>query len=210
MTRAKKTAKAAARPRTKPAEVRREELLDAAERLFREQGVAATSVDEIVVAAGVAKGTFYLHFEAKEKLLSALQQRFVASFHAALEAAMNRRRAADWQGRLHAWLAAAVDFYLDRTELHDIVFHEFRAEEGPRAKHENPIAEQLAELLGAGTRAGAWSVAVPHFSAIALFSALHGALDDALASSPSARKAVNRKQLTRALDAFFQRAVGLV
>ena len=33
------------RPRTKPAELRREELLDAAQRLFVEKGIAATSID---------------------------------------------------------------------------------------------------------------------------------------------------------------------
>jgi Bacterial regulatory proteins, tetR family len=36
------------RPRTKPPEVRRRGLMDAAERLFLAQGIAATSVDAIV------------------------------------------------------------------------------------------------------------------------------------------------------------------
>ena len=62
-----------ARPRTKPAEIRREELLDAAEQLFLTRGIAATSVDAIVGGADVAKGTFYLHFQSKEHLLAALQ-----------------------------------------------------------------------------------------------------------------------------------------
>ena len=72
------TAPGPVRPRTKPPEVRREELMDAAERIFLSKGIAGTSVDEIVAAADVAKGTFYIHFESKEKLLLALQHRFVA------------------------------------------------------------------------------------------------------------------------------------
>jgi AcrR family transcriptional regulator len=195
------------RPRTKPAEVRREELLDAAEGLFLSQGVAATSVDEIVLAADVAKGTFYLHFASKEKLLAALQQRFVSSFCSDIAAAMKRRRADDWPGRLHAWIAAGVDGYLDRTALHDIVFLEFRPED-PRAEHENPIATLLATLLEQGTQAQAWSAEKPEFTAILLFSALHGALDDALSVAGGKGANVNRKRLTRALEAFFLRALG--
>lgn len=44
-------------------------LFEAALRLFREQGYAATTVDQIVHAAGVAKGTFFTHFASKDALL---------------------------------------------------------------------------------------------------------------------------------------------
>src|SRR5580698_4396368 len=96
------------RPRTKPPEVRREELMDAAERIFLDKGVSATSVDEIVAAADVAKGTFYLHFESKELLLLSLQRRFISTFRADLQASMSRRRAEDWKGRLRAWVETSV------------------------------------------------------------------------------------------------------
>jgi TetR/AcrR family transcriptional regulator, cholesterol catabolism regulator len=44
-------------------------LTEAAIGLFRDQGVEATSVDEITAAAAVAKGTFYVHFQRKEDVL---------------------------------------------------------------------------------------------------------------------------------------------
>ena len=44
-------------------------LVDAALDLFDRAGVEATSVDEIVAAANVAKGTFYVHFERKTDVL---------------------------------------------------------------------------------------------------------------------------------------------
>jgi len=198
------TKRAAPRPRTKPKEVRREELMDAAEQIFLEKGVAATSIDEIVAGADVAKGTFYIHFESKEELLIALQDRWVKTFCSALEAAMNRRPREDFRGRLRAWVETGIGGYLDRAALHDLVFHEFRPD-GPRKKHDNPIVDQLAELLGHGTRAGTWSVKAPRFTAVLLFHALHGAFDDAAFSSGE----VNRRRLARALEAFFHRAVGM-
>lgn len=51
---------------------RREELLVAARRVFVEKGVAGSTVSDIVRAAGVAQGTFYLYFKAKTDLVSAV------------------------------------------------------------------------------------------------------------------------------------------
>lgn len=48
----------------------REELVGVALRLFRENGIAGTSVDDIVSAAGIAKGTFYLYFKAKADIVT--------------------------------------------------------------------------------------------------------------------------------------------
>jgi AcrR family transcriptional regulator len=179
--------------------------MDAAERIFLDKGVAATSVDEIVVAADVAKGTFYIHFESKERLLLSLQERFIATFASDLRTEMSRRRADDWTGRLRAWVETSIDVYLDRSALHDVVFHQFRSDQH-RGKHDSPIVEGLADLLAEGTRAGAWSVPTPRLTAIMLFHALHGALHEGI----DVTKDVNRTRLSRELGAFFRRAVALV
>src|SRR3546814_5742043 len=46
----------------------RGKLVAAAHRTVRRKGYAATSVDEICVAAGVTKGAFFHHFVSKEAL----------------------------------------------------------------------------------------------------------------------------------------------
>jgi Bacterial regulatory proteins, tetR family len=51
------------RPRTKLPEERRDELMNAAERLFLEHGFGPTAIEQITVAAQVAKGTFYSLFQ---------------------------------------------------------------------------------------------------------------------------------------------------
>ena len=50
----------------------REALVDAAGELFGRAGYAATSIDEIVAAAGVTKGAMYHHFPDKEALFKAV------------------------------------------------------------------------------------------------------------------------------------------
>lgn len=67
-----KFTKRRARPDT-----RRQELVDAALAVFAARGVAATSVDDIVKAAGVAKGTFYLYFTTKDDAVTAVAERMV-------------------------------------------------------------------------------------------------------------------------------------
>jgi AcrR family transcriptional regulator len=47
----------------------RARIREAANELFLKQGYEATTVDAIVAAAGVAKGTFYVYFDRKEDLL---------------------------------------------------------------------------------------------------------------------------------------------
>ena len=70
-------------------ETRRSQLLDAATTLFMTKGVATASVDDIVKAAGVAKGTFYLYFATKDEIVNAVAERLVESVAIRAEASMS-------------------------------------------------------------------------------------------------------------------------
>lgn len=50
-------------------ERRKKELIKTAYELFITKGYENTSVDEIIAKAGIAKGTYYYHFESKEQIL---------------------------------------------------------------------------------------------------------------------------------------------
>jgi AcrR family transcriptional regulator len=53
----------------------REKLLDSAERLFSEYGVATTTLEDIARASGMTRGAIYGHFVNKWSLVSALFER---------------------------------------------------------------------------------------------------------------------------------------
>ncbi len=110
------------RPRTKPAEERRADLLDAAERVFVERGVDAARIDEITERAGVAIGTFYLHFSSKRDLMLAVRARFIDRLVERQQAAVRDLPAEDWVGRVDAWLIDAVRVYVEHAELHDVLY----------------------------------------------------------------------------------------
>ncbi len=58
-------------------EVRRKEILDAAEALFEEKGFQKTTISDIARAMNVAQGMLYYYFKSKEELLGALVHRQV-------------------------------------------------------------------------------------------------------------------------------------
>jgi len=69
------------------AQATRDKLLDTAERLFLEQGVARTSLNDIAVAAGTTRGAIYWHFQDKADLFNAMMERATLPFEESLAAA---------------------------------------------------------------------------------------------------------------------------
>ena len=59
-----------AEPRTERGRETREKILVTAARLFHERGVSATSVEQVLAAAGAGKSQFYRYFPSKADLVS--------------------------------------------------------------------------------------------------------------------------------------------
>jgi TetR/AcrR family transcriptional repressor of nem operon len=66
-----------------------EALLDAGVAVAEEHGLAGLSVNLVVAEAGVAKGTFYVHFSDRRAFVDTLHARFHARVEAAVTAAVS-------------------------------------------------------------------------------------------------------------------------
>jgi TetR/AcrR family acrAB operon transcriptional repressor len=62
----------------------RSSLLDAAEHVFLQQGVAGTSLNDIALAAGTTRGAIYWHFRDKADLFNAMMDRVTMPLQSAL------------------------------------------------------------------------------------------------------------------------------
>lgn len=85
----------------------RDGLLDAGETVAARDGLAGLSVAAVTTQAGVAKGTFYVHFTDRAAFVAAIERRFydrVAERVLAAVASLDPGR---------AFLVAAVEAYLD-------------------------------------------------------------------------------------------------
>jgi AcrR family transcriptional regulator len=58
-------------PITRRGRASRERIVERAAELFAERGIAATTVDEVLAAAGVGKGQFYHYFRGRDELAAA-------------------------------------------------------------------------------------------------------------------------------------------
>jgi TetR/AcrR family transcriptional regulator, ethionamide resistance regulator len=58
-------------------------ILDAAERLLAEHGLADLTVADVIEAAGVSRGSFYFYFESKQAVVAGLLERIVDEIHEA-------------------------------------------------------------------------------------------------------------------------------
>jgi len=104
--------------RTRKGEETRERLLELAESAVLQKGFAATSIDELIAAAGITKGGFFYHFKDKNELAKALLVRYLENDHAILE-----------------------DIFRRGDELHDDPLHSFLISM-------KLFAEMLADLPG--------------------------------------------------------------
>jgi AcrR family transcriptional regulator len=99
------------RLRERQAEATRELLVSIARERFTTQGYAATSIEDIVQRAGVAKGALYHHFSGKDALFRAVYEAVLADVVSAVMAAALAEQE-PWAG-VRAGLSAFLDACLD-------------------------------------------------------------------------------------------------
>lgn len=90
----------------------REHILDCAAELVRTRGFGATSVGDILAAAGVPKGCFYHHFASKEELGQEILARWMADLEARLLDYLTREEGPAPLERI----AAALDGFVTEQE----------------------------------------------------------------------------------------------
>jgi AcrR family transcriptional regulator len=64
---------------------RREAILEAAATLFAQRGYHAASISDVIDAAGISRGTFYLYFDSKDAIFLELMERFIQHVTDAVE-----------------------------------------------------------------------------------------------------------------------------
>jgi len=154
----------------------RRRILDAARSLFRARGIGDVAIEDIALAAGVARATIYLHYSGKPTMLVDLlvedwdrQARLFERF--ASEPRIDAEAIADWLRKLVVGMRGARDSFalhrlalsLDdemaarhrahRRRLAEILSHRFLALAGSTPRERAGAAMLVAELEYLGTAA---------------------------------------------------------
>ena len=128
-----------ARRTKEAAAITREQLLDAAERVFRERGVAGSSLAQVAAEAGVTRGAVYWHFRDKSDLYAAMCERATLPLEMMLEGAATTLHADPLATLRELALAALARLACDARAqaVFDVMFHKTE-----RTADVVPIAER--------------------------------------------------------------------
>jgi AcrR family transcriptional regulator len=143
--------------------VRREELIDCAQRLFLAQGYEKTTINDVIAATGLSKGAFYHHFRSKDDLLAAITERF-ARDSLAVVTALQAERSLDALQRLNSLLALGRDWKLEHIGELRAMFTTLLRPENAMLYHRivegafGVLAPALAAIIEQGAAEGRFDV----------------------------------------------------
>jgi TetR/AcrR family transcriptional regulator, transcriptional repressor for nem operon len=132
-----------------PPEVRREQILASAAELAIADGLENTSIAKVAAAAGVAKGSIYLHFRSRQELIAQLQAQLWSKMN---ETPRSLTTATDlnWASRLDAVVEHWIRFEFENHELYHAVFHAVATADEPW----DEARRLLGQLVQGGVAAG--------------------------------------------------------
>jgi AcrR family transcriptional regulator len=134
---------------------RKQEFIDAATRLFMENGYEQTAVSDIVQEVDVAQGTFYYYFSSKEEILEAVIERDMAYLEENVRQIMNREDI-NAAMKLNAIVNSVIGVSVSRKEIMDYLHKESNAVMHEKMERHtiDRLAPLIAKVLAEGTNLG--------------------------------------------------------
>lgn len=141
---------------------RKSEILDASEKLFSAKGYDKCTVNDILEAVGIAKGTFYYYFESKEDVLDAIIERFTDKITKRAEKVLLNDKFTPEDKLLYVFLSMRIESDVDCSLL-----EEFNKPENALMHQKslnffvNKLSPILAEIVEEGIKQGVFKSEFP-------------------------------------------------
>lgn len=144
-------------------EQRRQQIFEAASRVFGEKGFANASVREVADAAGMPVPTMYQYFRSKEDILSLLFETYMLEIGRALQAAADSEGSAT--GKLRAALAANINMYDKYRSQIRLMYQETRSLGSENRSHALNLTHDVnriwSDIISAGVASGEFRTRSP-------------------------------------------------
>ena len=150
----------------KKANVRRREIVETAQSLFYRKGYEQTSIQDIIDAVGIAKGTFYYYFHSKQELLDALVDRISVQIIQDLEPMMNDDRLSAIE-KFNRLISDSTEMKFENRDVLksylQVYYQEDNAIMRERMQMESTrqIAPLLAKIIHQGMAEGIFLITIP-------------------------------------------------
>ncbi len=185
---------------------RRNEILDTASRLFAAKGYAKSTVNDILDAIGIAKGTFYYYFKSKEDVLDGIIDRVTEHVMSKAEAIASDMSLSPDQQLFQIFLALRV-----RDSVADGLLEELHKPENAlmHQKSLNSMIEQvtpvLVEVVERGNGEGLFHAEFPRQYMQCFLTIITTVLDEGIAPMP----VEERQEMFRAVISLLGKMLGI-
>jgi AcrR family transcriptional regulator len=161
---------------------RRGEILDAAKRLFTEEGFAHATMRRIAAEVGVSPTAIYLHFADKDAILKAIAEDFFSELLVILRSTQHSDEPPLL--RLRTGLRAYVSFGLERADEYRLTFNSAKNPSLSNACEEVDVADVSFDVLVSAVTglmdAGIFRPADPVLVGESLWTCMHGVTSAAI------------------------------
>jgi AcrR family transcriptional regulator len=185
-------------------EVRRRQILDRARDVFARRGYHQAKIDDIVAAAGVARGTFYLYFHDKRAIFEELVQRFWQKIVMSMSR-IDVERPVDAQ--VIAQIRRILDVYLDDPAMAKILLSDAAGLDVEFDRRLLAFASDAAKLLEDALRDGQERGLVQPGSPSVLGYFLVGGVKEVLLQIVRSAMPIDRDATTRDIYAILARGI---
>lgn len=167
----------------KSADQRRNDIMDAALRVFAAKGFESCTVDDIAAAAGAGKGTFYRQFDSKDHVLGAAWERYVGVLLSTAQHSLEATSTDGWVAALEATFGELIAIAIEHSELHRIVYGSANGSALDMCRKANEqVVEILVEHIAQGAELGLVTCTHPTLTLRVLYQGLHATLDALIAA----------------------------
>ena len=164
--------------KTKKAEDTHNAIVDAAKELFMERSVSRVTVSDITRRAGVAKGTFYVHFASKDDLVWHFMDH-------QLDPVFKWFEAFRYIGHKESDIDKMVGFIMEYVKehqkllrmIHKVRFINFLGRENMEKKYVERMYTPIHEWLKIGKENGSLNILDPSITAYYLIMGVHEIID---------------------------------
>ncbi len=138
----------------KKPEIRKKEILDAAQNFFFQKGYENTTIQDIIDVLGIAKGTFYHYFDSKTEMLDALTERTTSEMSSQFRAVISSDQNAI--EKFNSLFRAGSAFKMTNIEVFIVMLKVLYRDENiiMRTRMFRRIAEKIGPLFAAIIRQG--------------------------------------------------------
>jgi AcrR family transcriptional regulator len=193
-------------------EIRRNEILDASQRLVYTKGYEQMSIQDILVELKISKGAFYHYFDSKQALLEALVERWTGQVIQLLIPIVQDEHLPAPE-KLRRLFDAASRWKTDRKEIMLTLMNAWYADENAILRHKTQvavlpcIASLITTIVCQGVKEGSFHNAYPNQISGILFSLLQSFGDTLVMLILQPEFNLETLQHLEALSASYQDAV---